>query len=97
MSEIGTPPTGGKSQTQDVQLRIILGTSLQASELEGQDPQYHIELIQRMLQDLIHEGDLATPISNYIRHYINGIESDNDEEVADFLRKVDSRIIEDDL
>jgi hypothetical protein len=87
MSEIGTPPSGGKSQTQDVQLRLILAVSETASELEGQDQQYQIEMIERMLANLIYEGDLA-PIRNYVVHYINAMDPD------EFMTQLEGRIEE---
>jgi hypothetical protein len=87
MSEIGTPPAGGKSQTQDVQLRTILAISEVASEIEGQDQQYQIEMLERMLTDLIFDGDIAPP-RNYVRHYVDAMDPD------EFMTLVEGRIQE---
>jgi hypothetical protein len=86
---IGQPPAGGNfSATQDVQLRTILAISEVASELEGQDQQYHIEMVQKMLSDLIYDGDMAPPI-NYVKHYVDAADPD------DFMAVVDRKIQED--
>lgn len=85
---IGQPPTGGNfSATQDVQLRTILAISETASEIQGQDQQYQIEMVERMLTDLIFDGDMAPP-RNYVVHYIDAMNPD------EFMTKVEARIQE---
>ena len=83
---IGKAPSGDNfSATQDVQLRTILAISEVASELEDQDQQYQIEMIERMLTNLIYDGDIAPP-RNYVVHYIDAMDPD------EFMTRVEARI-----
>lgn len=76
-----TPKTPNLAATRDVQLRLVVAFSGTLCDLEGQDRDMVLQGVEKMLDDIICEGDLAK-IETYVRSFCDVMDNPGSESLA---------------